>query len=326
MVGRKLSRIALILAAATTASCTPLPDTSPYTAATVQVRTSAAAAGSALHDEFGRMTDRLPEDKQARAAEISAAFDDAWKKTMGSLDGLTAYAESIEQITKAGNSGGASARAVAQSVQTLAGAVGIVPGAALAGVAADTFATIYSQIANIRAQRSLSRSLDAADPLIRDMANAITGQVTTARKSFEDVIALERQALNFSVNVDDVRSLDARLATAENNAARTLATLLENDAPEAQRLAAEVRLKRIRDGRAAIAPRMTAYHAELTALAVRAQAGRDLFAATDRAVTDWREAHRRMALAIRERRPFSVQSLVASAQEIQGLVERWRKL
>src|SRR6185369_17259879 len=101
MVGRKLSRIALILVGAATVACTTLPDTSAYTAATLQVKNSAAAAGGALQSEIVRMTERLPESDQPRAKDLGTRFDAAWQKTVGSLDGLGRYAESIEEITKA---------------------------------------------------------------------------------------------------------------------------------------------------------------------------------------------------------------------------------
>jgi hypothetical protein len=324
MASKRLSFVVLALFATATVSCTSLPDTSSYTAASFQLKNSAAAAGAVLQSELGRMSEQLPENQRARAKDLGTRFDAAWQTTVGSLDGLGRYAESIEEITKAGNSGGESARGLAQSISNLAGAIGIVPGTQLAGVATDTFAMLYTQIANIRAARSLERSLDMADPLIRDMTNVIVGQVATARKSFDDIIDLERQALEFSVQ--DIAQLDARLQAADNEAATTVAALAADGARESERAAAEADLKRIRDGRAALEPRMKAYHAERAALAERAQAGRDLFAATDRAVANWRDSHQKVATAIRERRPVSVQSVAASAEEIRALIERWRQL
>lgn len=324
MVGHKLSRVALVLAGVATVSCTPLPDTSPYTAATLQVRNSAAAAGGVVQAEFARMTPLLPQERQARAAQLGTRFDEAWRTTIASLDGLGRYAESLEEITKAGNSGAASARALADSVKNLAGAIGIVPGAAIAGVATDAFVMLNTQVQNIRGARALNRSLEVADPLIRDMSDVIVVQIRKARESFDEVIEVEQTALNFSV--EDILQLDRRLEASEIETARTVASLTDRGGREAERVAAEARLKRIQDGRAALAPRMNTYRALRAAVAARAQAGHDIFDATERAVVNWRLAHQKVATAIRERRPVTVQSLIASAEEIRGLVERWRSL
>ncbi|HYJ52469.1 MAG TPA: hypothetical protein VEW04_04795 [Allosphingosinicella sp.] len=322
--GRKTKLATLAALGLATASCTALPDTSGYTAASLQLRTSAAAAGSALSTELGRMTELLPAARRPDAVSIAGQFDEAWATTVASLGALGRYAESIEAVTKAGNNGAAAANGVADSVNGLAGALGIVPGAALVGVATDTFAFIYSQIANIRATRSLERSLDLADPLIRDMSNVVGGQVTAAKALFQQAIQLEGQALDFGV--DDIAALDADLETRENDAARTLAALAAQGGRDDARRAADAELKRIRDGRAAIAPRMAAYRTARTALAARARAGNELFAATDNALATWREGHTKMVRAIRERRPVSFESLTAAAQEIRELSRRWRDL
>jgi hypothetical protein len=322
--GRKRILTALAAAGLATAGCTALPDTSGYTAASLQLRTSAAAAGSALGAELGRMTELLPAASRTEAAGITANFNAAWGTTVASLGALGRYAESIEQVTKAGNSGAAAANGVAESVGGLAGALGIVPGAALVGVATDTFAFLNSQIANIRAARSLERSLDLADPLIRDMSNVVGGQVAAARSLFQQAIEMESRALDFGV--DDIAALDSSLEAMEAESARTVAALAAQGGRDDQRRIAEADLKRIRDGRAAIAPRMTAYRAARAALAARAQAGNELFAATDNALATWREGHSKMVRAIRERRPVSFESLTAAAQEIRELTRRWRDL
>ena len=317
-----ISAVSLVVAA--TAGCTALPDTSGYTAASFQLKNSAAAAGSVLQSELGRMTEQLPADHRERAASVATRFGGAWESTVRSLDGMARYAESIEEVTKAGNSGGESARAVAGSVSALAGAIGIVPGAALVGVATDTFAMLNTALANMRAARSLERSLAIAEPLIEDFSNVVGGQVATARDLYGQAIALQREALDFGV--DDIAPLEASLAALEVEEGRTLAALSADSSRDAERRVHEANLKRIRDGRAAIAPRINAYNAAREALETRQRAGRELFDATERALAAWRESHEKMVRAIRERRPVSFQSLLAASEDIRGLIERWRDL
>jgi hypothetical protein len=321
---RTLAALAALGMAA--AACTPLPDTSGYTTASLQLRTAAAAAGSALGAELVRMADLLPAANREEATGITNNFNAAWATTVAALGSLGRYAESIEELTKAGNGGAAAAAGVADSVSGLATALGIVPGAELLGVARDTFIFLDTQLANIRATRSLERSLDLADPLVRDMSNVVGGQVTRAKSLFDQAIELEGRLIEASVEMDNVDDLDSRLEAMEVETARTLASLTAQGGREEQRRAAEADLKRIRDGRAAIAPRMTAYRNAKAALAARAQAGRELFAATEAALATWRQSHTKMVRAIRERRPVSFESLNAAGQEIRQLIERWRDL
>lgn len=319
-----LTSLTAALLALTTA-CTTLPDTSGYTAASVQLKTSAAAAGSALHSELARLVDQVPPGQRDRTARIAAGFNEEWQKTVEGLGALARYAESIEEITKAGNNGGESARGVAQSVSELAGSLGIVPGAALIGVATDTFALINSTLANIRATRSLGRSLTIADPLIQDMAGVVSAQVVHAKGLFQNSISAERQLLNTG-EMEDFLRLDALLQTGESNAALQLAALSQAAGNAGERSAAEAELKRIRDGRAALAPRLAEYRTALAALAARERAGNELFVATEAAVASWRDGHEKMVRAIRERRPVSFESLAGAAEEIRRLRERWRDL
>lgn len=323
-MARYAGRLALVVLVFAASACTSLPDTSGYTVASYQLKSAAAAAGSALHTELARTAEQLPENSRARATELAVRFDAAWATTVRSLDGTARYAESIEELTKAGNSGGERARAVADSASDLAAAIGIIPGAPLVGVATDTFALLNSAIANIRAARSLERSLVIADPLIGDMTNVMVGQVGTARQLFENALELQRVSLEFSVQ--DIAELDTELALLEVETARTLAALSTAAGREAERRDAEADLKRILDGRAALAPRMSAYWAGRETLAARQRAGRDLFDATDRALAAWRESHQKTVRAIRDRQPVSFQSLAAAGEDIKDLIERWRDL
>jgi len=320
-----LSRnLAIALALSATTACTSLPDTSGYTAASLQLKQSAAAAGSVLEAELGRMAEYLPADRRDGVGATVQRFGAAWGTTVASLDAMARYAESIEEITAAGNDGGAAARGVAQGIQQLAGAVGLVPGAAVATLATDTAAAIYTQIANVRASRSLVRSLDAAEPIIRDVAVVVTGQVDAAARMFNNLISAERSVLE--ADMEDVLRIDQRLEQQEKQLGQHFAALSEESGPAAARAAAQAELDRVRNGRSAIAPRIAAYNAARAALGARETAGAELFAATRLALTTWESAHQKMTTAIRERRPVTFQSLQAAATDVRAILERWRDL
>jgi hypothetical protein len=318
MAGKRASLAALAVISMTTASCTSLPDTSAYTAATLELKQSAAAAGSVLSSELTRTAAEIPGD-QNRAALAAAAtkFDAAWQDTVGSLAAMGRYAESVEDLTNAGNHGSQSAQALSESVLSLASGVGFVPGAAVAGAAVETFKLLNSAVANIRASRSLAASLAAADPIMQDIGREVGGQVTLAQSAFTALISQQRADIDIAFS--DVRDVDSALRDAELAAARRAVGAAGDSGLQEE-------ITRLRDTRALMAPRVAEYQAALHELAARERAGRDLFVATQSALQTWSESHSRLVRAIRERRPVSFQSLQAASQEVRGLIQRWRDL
>lgn len=312
----RISAIALLAAGA--AACTPLPDTSGYTAASSQLKQSAVAVGTVMHDELARTTDQIPgEENRARLAAATTSFDNAWHDTVGSLSAMADYAQSVEDLTNAGNHGADSARQLSQSVLSLAGAVGIVPGAAVAGAAVDTLALLNSAVANIRASRSLTASLAAANPIVRDIAGRVTDQVNNAEATFNALISQQRAQADIAFS--DVHDLDAALRPMELAAAARAAGGAADSGSTAE-------LARLRDARALLAPRVAEYQAAQDAIAARERAGRDLFLATKTALQNWAESHDRLVRAVQERRPVTFQSLLAASQDVRSLVQRWRDL
>ncbi|MBV9883327.1 MAG: hypothetical protein JO276_09990 [Sphingomonadaceae bacterium] len=310
-----ISAIALLVVGA--AACTPLPDTSGYTAASSQLKQSAAAVGTVMHDELARTTDRIPgEQNRARLATATINFDNAWHDTVGSLSAMADYAQSVEDLTNAGNHGADSARQLSQSVLSLAGAVGIAPGAAVAGAAVDTFALLNSAVANIRASRSLTASLAAADPLMQDIAVRVKRQVDAAEHMFNVLISQQRVEIDAAYG--RVRNIDDELRRQEIDAAA--------NATGSGDSALQANLTRLRDARALMAPRVAEYQAAVETVATRERAGRNLFLATRTALQSWADSHSRLVRAVQERRPVSFQSLMAASQDVRDLVQRWRDL
>jgi len=305
-----------IFAIGTTAACTSLPDTSAYTGATVEMRNSLRQAGGILGAELARGVAVLPPGFRTPALDSATSrFETAWGQTNGSVDALVRYAESVEALTAAGNDGRASGEGLVQGLLGLAGAVGMAPAAAAGSLAVETFGMINSAVANIRAARSIEQSLAAADPIVQDAAQLLVAQVASARELFDVLVAEQRNALDaaYSAEID----LDRALTSQSHQVA---AGSLEGE-PQ-YRDAAE----RLRVAREAIAPRLADYRAATLALNARARAGTDLFATTEAALQTWRNSHAQLVVAVRERRPVTVQSLLAASEDLKDLVERWREL
>jgi hypothetical protein len=314
-IATRLAVTALVVGAA---ACTSLPDTSGYTAATFELKQSAAAAGSALRSELVRSAEQIPgEQNQADLADATTNFDRAWQDTVESLAAMARYAEAVEALTDAGNEGASSARELADKVTALADTVGILPGAATVGLVADTFSTINSALANIRASRSLQASLAVADPIMQDIRGEVSNQVEIAHRMFIALMSLQRAQLNAAYS--DVRDVDAALRAQEIAAA---AGALQPGAGSDE----QATLARLRDARVLLATRLSEYQAGRDALEARERAGGDLFVATQAALATWADSHSRLVVAIRERRPVTFESLSAASQDIRSLIRRWRDL
>ena len=104
--------------------CATLPDTSGYTAATIQVKHAVAATGIVIESELKSAIEAKATTADHKTVE---QFKLAWAATLKSLDAMVAYAQSIEQIVRAGDRGAESAMQVADSVKRLAEAVDIDP-------------------------------------------------------------------------------------------------------------------------------------------------------------------------------------------------------
>jgi hypothetical protein len=318
LVIRSKGKLAITVLLAGAAACTSLPDTSGYTAATFELKQSAVAVGDVMHTEMARTAAQIPgEGNQARLAAAAANFDTAWQVTVTSLSAMGDYARSVEELTNAGNHGAESAQQLSQSVLALAGAVGFVPGAAVAGTVVDTFARLYGEVANIRASRSLAASLAAADPIMQGIAGTVSGQVDEAEGIFNQLISQQRRQINSAF--DHISNLDAELQRQEIE-------IVGSASQGSGGSALQANLTRLRDARALLAPRVAERQAALDAVAARERAGRNLFVATRTALHNWGESHSRLVKAVQERRPVSFQSILAASQDVRSLIQRWREL
>lgn len=300
-----------------TASCTSLPDTSDYTKATVQVRNSVRLSGDLLEAELERGIAAIPADLRTPAlATASKDFSAAWGATTGSLDALTRYAESIETLTKAGNSGATSGESFADSVLKLAGAAGLGPADAVGRLIVDTAGFIGDAVAKLRAARSVRQSMEAAEPIVQQSMIGIAAQTGTAERLFRASISEQRNGIDRKCDL--VRNVERSLDE--------LALQIGGQATVGASPDMEAKATRLRTGREAIAPHVADCDSAVAALDAREREGTALFAATSAAFEAWRSSHTRVVTAVQQRRPVSVQSLLTASEDLRALVTRWRDL
>ena len=96
-------------------------------------------------------------------------------------DALVTYSRSLGATVAAGNEGAASARKVADSVQTLAGAAGItLPAAPVVGTVTDVAAFVSAEVASIRASSTLAEAMQAAGLAVDQIASVMAKDLQAA--------------------------------------------------------------------------------------------------------------------------------------------------
>jgi hypothetical protein len=306
-------------------SCATLPDTSGYTTATIQVKQAVATAGNVVEAEL--------ESAGTVPVQEIKKFHNAWKMTVSSLDAMVSYAESIEQIVDSGNKGTKSAMQVADSVKKLAEAVKVdaMTGAAgeVFGVAADTGAFVYGEIAKIGAERSLKDALSKAGPWVVRINNMVQLQVEDARRLFHRQIKDQVDGLKSGgeAGYGGWLKLNQAIGNMELETIKEMRKLLDAssmDLTKIKNLQAE--LDQIKKTRNQIAPHIVEYETKLADIRNREKAGLDIIRASENAISAWGTAHENLVRAVKYRKPVSVESLTTAVVEIRTLIERWRKL
>jgi hypothetical protein len=75
-----------------------------------------------------------------------------------------------------------------------------------------------------------------------------------------------------------------------------------------------------------IAPYLDEYKERIAPIRQREKAGRSILGAAENAVAAWGIAHQELVKAVKERKPVSLESLIAAVVEVRTLTQRWREL
>lgn len=314
--------------------CSTLPDTSGYTAATIQVKQAVATSGDVVKEEL-----RSASQAQATTADDESVkkFEVAWAATMRSLDAMVVHAQSIEQIVDAGNKGAESAKAVADSVKNLVDTVKV---DALSGataevfeLSADTVAFVYGEYSKHVALKSLDEALIKFGPSIAKITMLVQAQIADVRRLLDEQIEAQVQLLETpALTLKDAnkrygnwikrhRELDKTAEQATQLLVRGIQNNKSNDISKAKTM-----ISNLETGLKVVAPRIAEYETKKHTIRQRGKAGRSIIVGAENAVATWGIAHQQLAKAVKERKPVSVESLNAAVIEIRTLIERWRTL
>jgi hypothetical protein len=308
----------LVLLGGLLAGCTSLPNTSGYTAASIQLKQAVATTGDVVEAEL-----RLAIKAGATNADEAsvAKFKAAWKATDGSLDAMVAHAQSIEQIVDAGNKGTESARQVADSVKKL---VDTIKANALGGaLPTDAFAFVYGEYSKHVSAKSLEEALNKFGPSMAKITELVEQQVKDARRLFDEQIEAQIQELDRKF--DDWNKLHGSLSSKAKIATQQLDAAIQSKNTD-EIAKAKVTLAEVEIGQKMIAPHLAEYEAKTQVIRQREKAGGLILGAAENGVVAWGVAHQQLVTAIKERKPVSVESLTAAVVEIRSLMQRWREL
>jgi hypothetical protein len=324
----------LILVGSLLGGCTSLPDTSGYTAATIQVKQAVATTGDVVK---GELLSAIKAKATTANNESVKNLEAAWAATMRSLDAMVAHAQSIEQIVDAGNKGAESAKQVADSVKNLVDAVKV---DALSGasakvfeLSAETVAFVYGEYSKHVAAKSLEEALHRFGPSMAKITALVQAQIADARRLFVEQIEAQVQLLQTPAQTPEDAGrrfgnwikrhgeLDETAAQATQLLVRGIKNNKPDDIAKAKAMIADVET-----GQKMTAPRLVAYEAKMYAIRQREKAGNSILGTAENAVAAWGIAHQELVKAVKERKPVSVESLTAAVVEIRTLMQRWREL
>lgn len=314
--------------------CATIPDLSGYTAATDQLRQSVKSAGESVTTEIDLVSLVFKESGGdattiTKLAKAKDDFQKQWEDRNKAMTAIVGYASSLEAIASAGKDGKESAKALGDSIEGLLSTLGIVPGAQLVGVAKETIQIIYAEVAKVKAQESLEKSLQATGPIMEQMVAIIESDSAALKASFE--IAMDAQILQLQRNNEPVRNGSERddLVKLRNYRNKALVAELKqpdpnNHANKLKELTEDISVidKRL----SALNPEWVSYTNDLKELQSRKRLGVGLIQASSKALTAWKGTHVKLSDAVKNKRSPNIYEVIAAANDIQQLVKKWGEL
>jgi hypothetical protein len=297
--------------------CANLPDTRPFTDATINLRGAVASSGVAVVGELGRT-------RIEGVSREAKALEDAWKERQRLFSALIDYANSLQAIVDSANHRTASINALCASASKLAEMANVLePGAGEAGSAVSKAAAfVYAQIAKARAASSLERALVEIQPAIERIAQIMSDQMQPLDDLIRTACQAQRDELRIS-NQSKVAYRASLVASREKWMDKIRSELDSGRKPSEITQVDEI--KRLEELLAATDSWNGFLQDQLRAIAERERLSRLLISETKSALVEWAAAHARMLTAIRTRRMLSAAELVQAAERIRGLGDDFGK-
>ena len=286
-------------------ACASLPYVAPLVDATSQYRAAIVATGTVVDTEL----------RAIDATEDATAFAKAWAVRIQATDALLNYSRALASIEASGAQGAQAARSVADAVGGLALAVGVaLPPAAAVATVTDTTAFVYGQVAGVRASMALGEALRKATPGVDRIVSVMAKDLSDAQAIFDTANRQARTRIRLKYDAESayLKDLGDERKAIYGKAQRTRADderLLQLD-----RLVEATRSWR--------EPK----EADERALDIRLRTGDQLFGAARGALTAWSLAHRDLAFAVESGRKVDAGALIASVEEMRGLIKRIQAL
>ena len=308
----------VVLVAWLFAGCANLPDVQPFTDATVSLRSAVASSGAAVVGELQRV-------EISGVKSNATALEAAWVERNKLFTSLVDYANSLQGIMDAGQTGAESVGALADSVKKLAAAAGIVqPGAGeAAAVITETAQFVYQQIAKARAAASLEKALSEVQPAIQ----RVTEKMAADMRDLDVIIRVASKAQKNAIEESFQRETEYRdqLLTSRRNLFGTLQQAIKNNrSPSTLSEAGE--LAKLEELLLSAEKACDPLNVQLAAINDRERLGRQLITEIRSGLADWAAAHSRMLTAVRIKRVPSAAELSQAAQRIKMLVEKFENL
>lgn len=298
-----VARLSTVCAAAMVVlACGALPDAGKLTDASIQLRSAVVATGSAVETEL----------KVANRGDTAGEFAKAWRTVDQSCTALVGYAEALGGIVQAGKDSADAARKLGDAGQNLAMGLGLTTTPVVKELI-PLAASVYGQIAQARAARSLEESLVRMQPAVDEMAGLVASQLSLAQDIL--VAANLRNGLlartAYQKDEGYMRTLQSQREVLYQKGALTAST--------GQQLEQIDRAERI------VRTRLDSRDQLLAAGEQRLRQNTQLIDSAKRAVLDWADAHRQLQVAVRDSRSVDPKALAASIEELRTLVIKVRE-
>jgi hypothetical protein len=306
-VARSTTALVSVLLALVLAACTPPADPHPFADATAALSSAVRTSGQAVESQLRSST--IP-NADKHADDLHAA----WATRVAVMEQTVAYADGLRAVYDAAADSAKTVHQIASDVSSIASAAGLVvpPAGAVAG-GVDIGAIVYQNINNARAARTIADSLEYADHALAGIAHHL--ETDTAR--LREILELAHADATSRVMLAD-KDLDVRFERTRQ-ASSDLMTRAATIAPDQlERLSS---LNGIADSQAAL---IAARDQRLAEVDARFAAQAALIDAANGAMADWAAAHSRLAAAVRDRRPVSVESIVETTTELRELIRKVR--
>ena len=297
----------ILLFACASVSCTTLPNVGPFVDATYELKSAVAESGLTVANELQYIDDG--------GTQYAVDLTEAWKERNHAFTAIAAYADSLQAIVASGQKGNEAAGELADSVKGLSEAAGIaLPGspAALA-VATDAIKLIVENINKARAAKSLADAMVKANPAVEETVRLIRADL----KDLDGLFRLANKMVEHNYKNSFNEQMGYRKELEDFIQKTNVDAASENDLNK---------LIKVNELLAGTDGWYAEYHQGLTDIKKRLRIGRALIQTADGSLYQWVNAHIQVAIALQNRQPVNVKSLVEATIQIRELIRKVREL